>query len=897
MRALTPVWRSATTSSSSATFDLIGRVPLRSRPRYSQQMSATQKVMDGGTLAALPAAPLRYPRHATQQALLELEEQEQQQQKPSDALCLAAETVDDDIMLDDLHNTPLCEVAALSERKKLCEHHPAARGVGADVIDLVTDAFKVERERLIAQRRRVLYDLTHPRPSDYTYKGKLVPPPPLSFGTISEEAKMLGNKVMLGQHYSLVKQAGVRRDGADDAAPGSAGAMGQRRRGHRKETMYDNHNYFFEINDLYQEIVLVGKACAGKSSLLNALLGQPVAKTSSTPNTTRQVSFYQSVSPAEMQRYLNVRGNGLVKLPGGGLQLTFVDVPGFGMEGMSDQWRDKAVELTDAYLGVRRSVNTVLFCIDCERGLTKADLRYFTWLENLHGVFFVVLTKCDSVPHSRVCSVMRQIYAVITKNRRKYRKVFPFILPTSAKDGTNVEVLRGLIAETSGLIPGDRLREVLKAKAEADMRAALEEEQKRLQEARHVEVETAKAFFATTKGKAIDDTALPPPAATELLSTPAPTPEAQKFVLHLDGQGDGNKGDRGTPPVTATEAQPSLVLQTDERNDMHETGSDEKKRRRQRFLAWRHARPLQRHTSSYGSFRLNTGLESPDSERLELLYTGTDASKGSANMNSTASDEANDAGHLEEEEERNNKDASANLDTPPPAPAAAVTASAVLGLSGTGGVAEPLQETTGGVSRFLTILNKYAQQETPVRTNQRIQAKEDRWRERLRSGSVTRFLVEEHDGRLAEYKAGKKFGPSVVEPDGVERRRSQWAAQQYVQQAVAVRPTAPWAALDDLRKHNERVKQEAAMKGMSRKDLEAYLRNSGRITEDFEKFEGEVTTAKYMNEIRQTKTLRTQQQMHLNSTAKISYRSMPVGLWKHYGQRNTYWPTSNVKGR
>ncbi|RNF10676.1 uncharacterized protein Tco025E_06756 [Trypanosoma conorhini] len=912
MRAGTPVWRCA---SSSVAFELLGRVPLRRPPRYSQQQSAARKVMDGAALAALPAAAARRPRHATQQALLELEPR-----PATDALCTTADAVDEDVVLDGVHARQLADVAASAERGRLSEHHPAARGVGSDVVDLVTDAFKEEREQLIAQRRRALYDLTHPNPADYTYKDKLVPPPPLSFGKITDEAKQLGNKVMLGQHYTLVRQAGVTRD---EAHATSTTVLGQQRRNRRKPTLYDNHNFFFEVNDLYQEIVLVGKACAGKSSLLNTLLGQPVAKTSSQPNTTRQISFYQSVSPEEMQRYLNVKGNGLVKLPGGGVQLTFVDVPGFGIEGMSDQWRDKAIALTDAYLGVRRSVNTVLFCIDCERGLTKVDLRYFAWLENLHGVFFIVLTKCDSVPHSRVCSVMRQIYATITKNRRKYRKVFPFVIPTSARDGTNIEFLRGLIAETSGLIPGDRLRQLLKTKADADMAAALEQEAIRVQEAHRVGTQEAKAFFTALKGK---EWHKPSDSPAGTAPSPPTAMRPQKYVIPLNG-GDAAATDAHvrTPaeeplltfPSAAADknrsmptSRPNMKDSSTNQNSPFGIDANEKARRRQRFLAWRHSHPLQRHTSEYGTYRLNTGLERPDAEWIELPYletalTGDEvkndsvaaSQKGPTHAPADGDSNKGSNGPTTPVGDREVSDGAAVSTMTTSSSTVAALPSAVLGVGGTSGTSTMRQQTSGAVSRFLGLLGDYAQQGTPVGRNKRRCAKETKWRERLHMKSVTRFLVEEEDGRLAEYKAGKKFGPSLVEPCEVEKRRSQWAARQFVQQAVAVRPTSPWTALDVLRKEKERVKQEAAMRGMTKKELQAYLRNSGSVTEGFERFEGEVTAAKYMNETRQARTLRSQEQMHFNSTAKISYRSMPVGLWKRYGERTTYWPTSRVKGR
>ncbi|KAH9600508.1 GTP binding domain [Trypanosoma melophagium] len=883
---------------SSAAFDLLGRVPLRGRPRYTQEQSATKKVMDGDALLAAAAVPKARPKSshfATQVALLEMEqkqqEDEEQGQIATNALCLTSDAVDDDIVLDDVHGKHLREVAVSSEREKFCEHHPAARGIGMDIIDMVTDAFKEERERLIAERRRVLYELTHPNPSDYTYNGKLVPPPPLTFGKIAEESKSLGNKIMLGQHYTLVKQAGVRRENGNTITEVGVGRnrsqQGQGRgRGQRKTTMFDNHNFFFEINELYQEIVLVGKACAGKSSLLNALLGQPVAKTSSTPNTTRQISFYQSVSPEEMQNYLNKEGgNGLVKLPGGGLQLTFVDVPGFGIEGMSDQWRDKAIELTDAYLGVRRSVNTVLLCIDCERGLTKTDLKYFTWLENLHGVFFVVLTKCDSVPHSRICSVMRQIYSAITKHRRKYRKVFPFIIPTSAKDGTNVEYLRGLIAETSGLIPGDRLRQILKKKADAEMQIALEEEAKRVQEARCIETQKAKAFFAATRGNG-NQTLL---SSSQELTASSTTMKERKFVLNLD-QNSQRKDSDAIRSTSASTTEPLLTFpRGDNMNGSGIIDDDEKTRRRQRFLAWRREHPLQRHQSDYGTFRLNTGLDRPDAAWLELPYmektTTTTANAEVEKVSSSSSPPT-----TEENPVSSSSSSSNSLE--------ASSQSAVLGVAGS---PPPSSQRAGGtVSRFLDVLERYGGREAPLkRFGRRAAAREARLRRHCDPAAApTLFFAEEPDGRVAPFRAGRKCGPSLVAPDTkLAVRGAAWAARRYAKAAVAEAPTAPWTALETLRRRAARLREEAAAKGMKAGELQAYMRNAGGIAEDFAKFEGEVSTAKWMNEVRQAKTLRSQQQMHFNSTAKISYRSMPVGLWKHYGEKDTYWPTPRVQGR
>ena len=319
----------------------------------------------------------------------------------------------------------------------------------ADARDIVLDKYELVRDRAIEKRRKMLMELFHPNPLHYTYDGALVPPPPISFEALSPEAYALGRRLLVDQHYSLVRQA-----------PAS--------------------DYFFEINDLYMEIAFVGRANAGKSSLINAVLGQHVAKTSSTPNTTRQVNFYQAATPDQLKNYIKGNPNRLVKLPAGGLQLTMVDVPGFGIDGMSDEWRDSSIAATDSYLGQRRSVNTVFLCIDVHVGITKTDAKYFTWLQNLHGVYWVLLTKCDSVPHSRICAVMKQLYMLCTKRSETCARMYPFVLPLSARTGVNVDTLRALIVETSGIIEGTKLRKLLESKAHERLMQLAREEQKRL---------------------------------------------------------------------------------------------------------------------------------------------------------------------------------------------------------------------------------------------------------------------------------------------------------------------------------------------------------------------------------------------------------------------------------
>lgn len=840
------------------------------------------EVLDNGTLVAMPVGPctwdqrsapmrlaaVRRHRHHHPKTHLALREWDNElhdeigssselsvptttvaeRVQPRGQHTLREEEADDDVVVEPYNSDVLQAHWSMdniknnpdAERSKL--RAAAQHRVGADVLALVTDEFRTLREREVQRRRTFLYNLTHPVVTDYTYAGKLLPPPPLAFGRIPEESVQLGTSIMLEQHYTKVR-----------SAPSSS--------------------YFFEINDLYMEIVMVGRANAGKSSLINALLGQPeLAKTSSTPNCTREVTFYQSVSPEQLNNFANRNPNKLVKLPGGGMQLTFVDLPGFGIEGMSEAWRDNAIACTDSYLGTRRSVNTVLFCIDCAAGLTKTDVKYMEWLENLHGVFWIILTKCDTVPHSRVCSVMRQVYALITKYRRKYRKAFPFVLPVSSRDGTNLEALRGLIAETSGMVPGDRLRKMLYAKAK---QAATEAEQ--LEEGRLWELwnanraEARKHFLAgrTLRGRRSRGTS--------------------RFKLDAGEEAPT----RNVPPPAVVRRQcVTLQLSSREKPASLECGTDI-------AASTKTTHPRERVALPYGGARIkiNDGFVD-DVMEVEFDKNG-------------------------EEEEENSVEEEGKKCLGPPgngedAPAAAPLLPTERTGGGGGRVTQYL-DTLEAMSRAVSKsqLRKMRRQGKagttgddafpPSRSGASVVCKGP-WRggsspyveaatnitpRRNRKNTIRDALRVPHAQRATSSLADTDDG---VEQSSVCHPTAEWRARRYATLAHSQNPEAPWEALPALKKKEEDLRQRAAVSKMSKKELESYLKTRGAIISGFDRFENEVTMSKYMTETRNAKTLRQKSQWELNASDKINYRSQPPGLFKAYGEKGSFKPTSRILG-
>ena len=134
------------------------------------------------------------------------------------------------------------------------------------------------------------------------------------------------------------------------------------------------------------EIAFAGRSNVGKSSLLNKLMNRKnLARTSSTPGCTRQINFF-SVRTAQ------------------GINLTLVDLPGYGYAKRSKDERKLWAELIDSYLLERPTLRAVAVLVDVRRGLEPDDLGLIEMLESGSKAFgranfktLIVATKLDKL--------------------------------------------------------------------------------------------------------------------------------------------------------------------------------------------------------------------------------------------------------------------------------------------------------------------------------------------------------------------------------------------------------------------------------------------------------------------------------------------------------------------
>ena len=101
------------------------------------------------------------------------------------------------------------------------------------------------------------------------------------------------------------------------------------------------------------EIAFAGRSNVGKSSLLNRLMNRRnLARTSSTPGCTRQINFF------------GVRTSS-------GVNLSLVDLPGYGYAKRSKDERKLWAELIDGYLLGRPTLRAVALLVDADAASKK----------------------------------------------------------------------------------------------------------------------------------------------------------------------------------------------------------------------------------------------------------------------------------------------------------------------------------------------------------------------------------------------------------------------------------------------------------------------------------------------------------------------------------------------
>lgn len=163
-------------------------------------------------------------------------------------------------------------------------------------------------------------------------------------------------------------------------------------------------------------VALIGRPNAGKSTLVNAVVGEKVAITSDTPQTTRH------------------RLRAILDRPG--MQMILVDTP--GLHKPHDALGE---ELNHSALKALEDVDVVAMLVDASKPIGKGDVWVSSQLANIRSKKVLVITKAD-IAHDNE--------AQLQMNRARDLAAWDDVVVVSALKGFNVE---GFVSAVQALLP------------------------------------------------------------------------------------------------------------------------------------------------------------------------------------------------------------------------------------------------------------------------------------------------------------------------------------------------------------------------------------------------------------------------------------------------------------
>lgn len=170
------------------------------------------------------------------------------------------------------------------------------------------------------------------------------------------------------------------------------------------------------------EVAFLGRSNVGKSSLINSLVGNKIAKTSNTPGRTQTINFFEIRWPGRPRP-----------------ELLFADLPGYGFARVPKDVKQLWSGFIDPYLLERPQLELCLCLVDANIPPQAADAQLIDFLRKADRNFLVVATKADRVGnklHASLAALKKELEVEV-------------VIPYSSKTGLGHDELWKVIRTIS----------------------------------------------------------------------------------------------------------------------------------------------------------------------------------------------------------------------------------------------------------------------------------------------------------------------------------------------------------------------------------------------------------------------------------------------------------------